>query len=165
MPHLSDINLVDQQGNTPLHRAILGEHCNSINLLLNHGADSSVLNNDQMAPIHLAVEVNAVQSLKVWSVDLNMDLKLSSSMTNQQNDLCGQRRLRSAWASAQSDQSLRCPHVRTGHFVGFVVLRLILSQSMQRETTKRSLGSITIKDRTAPRRRVEKAHEIMVLIT
>ena len=24
--------------------------------------------------------------------------------------LCGQRRLRSAWASAQSDQSLRCPH-------------------------------------------------------
>ena len=26
----------------------------------------------------------------------------------QQNDLCAQRRLRSAWASAQSDQSLRC---------------------------------------------------------
>ena len=24
--------------------------------------------------------------------------------------LCAQRRLRSAWASAQSDQSLRCPH-------------------------------------------------------
>ena len=23
---------------------------------------------------------------------------------------CAQRRLRSAWASAQSDQSLRCPH-------------------------------------------------------
>ena len=161
MPHLSDINLIDQQGNTPLHRAILGEHCDSINLLLNHGADSSVLNNDQMAPIHLAVEVNAVQSLKVWSVDFNMDLKLSSSMTNQQNDLCGQRRLRSAWA----DQSLRCPHGRTGHFVGFVVLRLILSQSMQRETTKRSLGSITIKDCTASRRRVEKAHGIMVLIT
>ena len=30
-------------------------------------------------------------------------------MTNQQNDLCAQRRLRSAWASAQSDQGQRCP--------------------------------------------------------
>ena len=26
---------------------------------------------------------------------------------------CTQRRLRSAWASAQSDQSLRCPHEET----------------------------------------------------
>ena len=32
---------------------------------------------------------------------------------NKQNDMCAQRRLRSAWASAQSDQSLRCPHVET----------------------------------------------------
>ena len=29
---------------------------------------------------------------------------------NQQNDLCVQRRLGSAWTSAQSDQSLRYPH-------------------------------------------------------
>ena len=32
---------------------------------------------------------------------------------NQQNDLCTQRRLRSACASAQSDQSLHCPHEKT----------------------------------------------------
>ena len=31
----------------------------------------------------------------------------------QQNDLCTQRRLRSAWASPQSDQSLLCPHEET----------------------------------------------------
>ena len=52
---------------------------------------------------------------------------------NQQNDLCTQRRLRSAWASAQSDQGLCCPHEEalvwvftgdTGHFVGFVMRRL-----------------------------------------
>ena len=30
--------------------------------------------------------------------------------TNKQNGMCVQRRLRSAWASAQSDQSFRCPH-------------------------------------------------------
>ena len=35
---------------------------------------------------------------------------LSRRMRNQQNDIdiCAQRRLRSAWASAESDQSLRC---------------------------------------------------------
>ena len=33
----------------------------------------------------------------------------ATSWQNQQTDLCTQRRLRSAWASAQSDQSLRCP--------------------------------------------------------
>ena len=27
-----------------------------------------------------------------------------------QNGMCAHRRLRSAWASAQSDQSFRCPH-------------------------------------------------------
>ena len=34
----------------------------------------------------------------------------AASWQNQQNGMCTQRRLRSAWASAQSDQSLRCPH-------------------------------------------------------
>ena len=32
----------------------------------------------------------------------------ATSWQNQQNGMCVQRRLRSAWASAQSDQSLRC---------------------------------------------------------
>ena len=34
----------------------------------------------------------------------------AASWQNQQNGMCAQRRLRSAWASAQSDQSLHCPH-------------------------------------------------------
>ena len=60
-----DINQVDNHGNTPLHLAVAGEHCESIDLLLNHGADSSTLNEDQLAPIHAAVETNAVKSLTV----------------------------------------------------------------------------------------------------
>ena len=41
--------------------------------------------------------------------------KWAASWKNQQNGMCAQRRLRSAWASAQSesaqsDQSLRCLH-------------------------------------------------------
>ena len=38
------------------------------------------------------------------------DVLLGRHWQNQQIGLCAQRRLRSAWASAQSDQSLRCPH-------------------------------------------------------
>ena len=34
----------------------------------------------------------------------------SRDMTKPTKWMCAQRRLRSAWASAQSDQSLRCPH-------------------------------------------------------
>ena len=34
----------------------------------------------------------------------------AASWQNQQNGMWAQQRLRSAWASAQSDQSLRCPH-------------------------------------------------------
>ena len=57
---------------------------------------------------------------------------------NQQNGMCIQRRLRSAWASLAThwahseDWSVWMPRLiwvfawRTGHYVGFVVLRLIL---------------------------------------
>ena len=38
----------------------------------------------------------------------DMARKWSVAWQNQQNDLCAQRRFRSAWASTQSDQSLRC---------------------------------------------------------
>ena len=37
----------------------------------------------------------------------------AAAWQNQQNDLCTQQRLRSAWVSAQSDPSLRCPHEET----------------------------------------------------
>ena len=43
----------------------------------------------------------------------SMGIHLSRQMTKQTKWLCVQRRLRSAWASAQSDQSLRCPRVET----------------------------------------------------
>ena len=36
-----------------------------------------------------------------------------SAWQNQQNDLCAHQGLRSAWASTQSDLSLRCPHEET----------------------------------------------------
>ena len=88
----------------------------------------------------------AVRTNSIWT----------ATWQNQQNDLCAQRRLWSAWKSAQSDQSLHCPHEgtlsthwahsedsdqtgrmprliwvfagRTCHFVSFVMWRLIWNQ-------------------------------------
>ena len=37
-------------------------------------------------------------------------MKWAAARQDQKNDMCVQRRLRSAWASAQSDQGLHCPH-------------------------------------------------------
>ena len=39
-----------------------------------------------------------------------VDLYMSHHTTKPTKWVCAQRRLRSAWASAQADQSLRCPH-------------------------------------------------------
>ena len=74
----------------------------------------------------------------------------AASQQNQQNYLCAQWRLRSAWASAQSDQSLWAhpPSLirvfertaktdqtgYTGHFVGFVMQRLIYLNMFNRCT-------------------------------
>ena len=43
-------------------------------------------------------------------LDIWVRVYMSRDMTKATKWLCAQRRLRSAWASAQSDQSLRCPH-------------------------------------------------------
>ena len=42
---------------------------------------------------------------------------MSHDMTKPTMWLCAQRRLRLAWASAQSDQSLRCPHEALGPYL------------------------------------------------
>ena len=41
---------------------------------------------------------DADQNTSIWA----------AAWQNQENDLCAQRRPRSAWASAQTNQSLRC---------------------------------------------------------
>ena len=82
-------------------------------------------------------------------IQMHMCFIWAASWRNQQNDFCAQQRLWSAWASAHSDQSLRCPHEETlgpqlpiectaktlirvfaehtDYFVSFVMRRLIFS--------------------------------------
>ena len=61
-------------------------------------------------------------NLKSWEISNNEDqpvdqyypiswiMYMSRDMTKPAKLVCTQQRLRSAWASAQSDLSLRCPH-------------------------------------------------------
>ena len=82
----------------------------------------------------------------------NFNTIWATSWQNKQNGMCAQQRLRSAWVSTQSDQSLRCRHCkdsdqtgqmsrliwvfarRTDHFVGFVMqLICILQMSAKNE--------------------------------
>ena len=46
---------------------------------------------------------------KIWLQFFKVHI-WATSCQNQQNGMCAQQRLRSAWASAQSDQSPRCLH-------------------------------------------------------
>ena len=94
------------------------------------------------------------RGLETWNY--RKQTNISHDMTKPTKWLCAQRRLKSGWASAQSNQSLRCPHEeslgpllyfkrtaktdqtgrmprlirvfagRTCHFVGFVMRRLTL---------------------------------------
>ena len=48
--------------------------------------------------------------VKFWRMGGGHSDIWAASWQNQQNGMCAQRRLRSAWASAQSGQSSRCPH-------------------------------------------------------
>ena len=55
----------------------------------------------------------ANQSIRLYILaqsDFGSDRLWAASWQKKQNGMCAQRRLRSAWASAQSDHSLRCPH-------------------------------------------------------
>ena len=65
--------------------------------------------------VHVFLEPN-IQGYIVYMfvytciLDIWVRMYMSRDMTKLAKWLCAQRRLRSAWASAQSDQSLRCPH-------------------------------------------------------
>ena len=51
----ADVSATDSYGNTPLHSAADSHHAGSAQLLLNHGAKVSVMNNEGLTPIELGL--------------------------------------------------------------------------------------------------------------
>ena len=64
------MNALDKGLNTPLHVAVRCDQENSVMVLMENGADPTLLNDDEMAPIHLAIDVNATKALSVWTTIL-----------------------------------------------------------------------------------------------
>ena len=59
---------------------------------------------------HTTIGIMAWSLPSLGSSNRSTANQMSRNMTKPTMWLCAQRRLRSAWASAQSDQSPRCPH-------------------------------------------------------
>ena len=70
------------------------------------------IENDPVLYKHLSEDWEYSVSIVILFDDFKMIVHTiwATSWQNQRNGMCAHRRLRSAWASTQSDQSLRCPH-------------------------------------------------------
>ena len=62
---LSDISAQNYNGDTALHEAVRNVQTTIIDFLLKHEANSSILNESNMAPIHVAIDMNSLKSLDV----------------------------------------------------------------------------------------------------
>lgn len=70
-----DIDSVDKDGLTALHKAIIGKKEAVISHLLRKGANPHVKDGDGATPLHYAVQVGAMQSVKLlikYNVDVNV---------------------------------------------------------------------------------------------
>ena len=125
---------------------ILFPNCRSVSIILEWGVHISPIWSLKYPDLMFWIDFwqfGLVLLLTILYVYCLPCLHLSYDMTKPTKWMCAQRRLRSAWASAQSDQSLRCAlngwlrtqgffmqtaktlHWEHTHFVGFVMSWLI----------------------------------------
>ncbi|GAV79750.1 Ank domain-containing protein/Ank_2 domain-containing protein [Cephalotus follicularis] len=70
-----DIDVVDKDGHTALHKAVIGKKEAVISHLLRKGASPHVKDRDGATPLHYAVQVGAIQTVKLlikYNVDVNV---------------------------------------------------------------------------------------------
>lgn len=63
--NLVDVNALDSSGRTALHNAILGRQAKIVEVLLETGADTSLLDRSQDAPLHTAVRTGNANLVQV----------------------------------------------------------------------------------------------------
>ncbi len=60
-----DINVLDEEGNSGLHLAVLNGQKEAVRLLLLRGCSSHILNSEHMGALHLAVRQNKPDIIEV----------------------------------------------------------------------------------------------------
>ena len=93
-------------------------------------------------PVHKYIMTALINARELYGTSItgppegynNPAVSWAAAQQNQQNYLCAQRRLRSAWASAQTDQSLCCPHVKS--------IGSLATQNVHREDSDLSLHCV-----------------------
>ena len=78
------VNIVDEQGNSPLHLAVMGGNAGMVEVLLEAGADACMKNAQCQLPIELATNDDIVAMLKKAAVAREAELQLCSAV--QQGD-------------------------------------------------------------------------------
>ena len=59
----ADVNCMDKDGNTALHKAVEKGHFSCVKVLLKSGADVNVLNNNDKSALFVAVHANSMRSI------------------------------------------------------------------------------------------------------
>uniref|UniRef100_UPI00398F7D25 transient receptor potential cation channel subfamily A member 1b n=1 Tax=Pristiophorus japonicus TaxID=55135 RepID=UPI00398F7D25 len=76
------LNVIDCNGNTPLHWATEKNQTHCVQTLLERGANPNVLNNAVMSPLHLAVFLNHNAVVKVLASHKTTELNLEGDLRN-----------------------------------------------------------------------------------
>ena len=84
----TDLDAVDEEGDTALHTAVRHKQNDVITTLLQAGADHSILNLQQMAPLHLACDLGHVEAVSALVDDPCVDLNLPGELGSKPLHYC-----------------------------------------------------------------------------
>ncbi|XP_051878576.1 transient receptor potential cation channel subfamily A member 1-like [Pristis pectinata] len=76
------LNVIDSNGNTPLHWAAEKDQAHIVQTLLNRGANPNILNNIHLSPLHVAVSLNQNAVVKALASHKSTDLNLEGDLKN-----------------------------------------------------------------------------------
>ncbi|KAM7511432.1 hypothetical protein LguiB_010307 [Lonicera macranthoides] len=74
-----DIDIVDKDGMTVLHKAIIGKKEAVISHLLRKGASPNVRDKDGATPLHYAIQVGAMQTVKLLLIKYKADVNIADN--------------------------------------------------------------------------------------
>ncbi|XP_033116145.1 transient receptor potential cation channel subfamily A member 1-like [Anneissia japonica] len=86
-----DINVQDNNGNTPLHLAVINNHIHLIDVLLREGQNASILNDLQMAPLHLACDLDNTDAIRALCQHPNVDINQQAEFGKTALHVCAQK--------------------------------------------------------------------------